>query len=142
MLATPGLNHRKMVSDSSARLILAPLALLLSISLAAYLRAHSRRRRLAPGPEGHWFYGNAAQFPPEKPWLWYAKLHEEHGAVQAQRRKDAYEWSPITTGDIVRLTLPGSEMIVLKTLESVQDLFVKRSTIYSDRPRQVMTGEM
>lgn len=47
-----------------------------------------------------------------------------------------------TTGDIVRLTVPGSEMVILKTLESVQDLFVRRPTIYSDRPRQVMTGEM
>jgi hypothetical protein len=52
------------------------------------------------------------------------------------------KWSLVNAGDIVRLKLPGNEMIVLKTLESVQDLFVKRSTIYSDRPRQVMTGEM
>jgi hypothetical protein len=77
------LDRRGMVSDSSARMILALLTFLLSISLAAYFRAHSRGRRLAPGPKGNWFYGNAAQFPPEKPWLWYTKLHEEYGAVQA-----------------------------------------------------------
>ena len=67
--------------DSSARMNAVFLALLLSISLAAYLRARSRRRRLAPGPKGHWFLGNAAQIPAEKPWLWYMKLHEEYGAV-------------------------------------------------------------
>lgn len=70
-----------MTADSSDRMILALLTLLLSISLVAYVRAHSRRQRLVPGPKGHWFYGNAAQFPPEKPWLWYAKLHEGYGAV-------------------------------------------------------------
>lgn len=47
-----------------------------------------------------------------------------------------------TSGDIVRVTVPGSEMVILKSLESVQDLFVKRSAIYSDRGRQVMTGEV
>lgn len=70
-----------MLLDSSARMNAVFLTLLLSILLAAYLRAHSRRRRLAPGPKGHWFYGNVAQMPPEKPWLWYMKLHEEYGAV-------------------------------------------------------------
>jgi len=118
------------------------ITLLLSISLAAYLRARSGRQRLAPGPKAHWFLGNAAQIPAEKPWLWYTKLHEEYGAAVNVVEPRIYSWSLVIAGDVVRLTVPGRDLIILNTLESVQDLFMGRSTIYSDRGRQVMTGEM
>ena len=136
------LDHCGMFFDS-AQVNFALLALLLSLSLSVYLRARLGRRRLAPGPKGHWFLGNAAQAPAEKPWLWYMNLHEEYGAVsRIASTTRTHQWGLATAGDIVRITVPGSEIIVLRTLESVQDLFVKRSTIYSDRARQVMTGEM
>ena len=56
------------------------LTLLSSFFLALYLHIHCRQqRRLVPGPKGRWLLGNATQIPVEKPWLWYMKLHEEHG---------------------------------------------------------------
>ena len=76
------LDHCGMVSDPlAAHINFALLALLLLLSLTVYLRARIGRRKLAPGPKGHWFLGNAAQLSAEKPWLWYMNLHEEYGAV-------------------------------------------------------------
>lgn len=46
------------------------------------------------------------------------------------------------TGSVMRLTIPGTEILVLNTHEAVQDLFMKRSTIYSDRPRMVVIREV
>lgn len=54
---------------------------ILTIGLAQYVRLRVRDRRLAPGPRGHWFYGNMFQFPLEKPWLWYMKLHDQYGTL-------------------------------------------------------------
>lgn len=130
----------------SLSLVFVIVSFILSLGVAAFLRALSPKQRLAPGPKGHWLSGNAAQFPPEKPWLWYAELHKKYGEFlrgsDAAGGAKAHPLTRTSVGDIVRLTVPGSEMIILKTLDSVQDLFVKRSSIYSDRARQVMTGEV
>ena len=104
------LDHCGMVSDPlAAHINFALLALLLLLSLTVYLRARIGRQRLAPGPKGHWFLGNAAQIPAEKPWLWYLNLHEEYGAVS--RITSITPCSPMeSAGDLVRLTVPGSEI--------------------------------
>lgn len=46
------------------------------------------------------------------------------------------------TGSVIRLTAPGTEIVVLNTFEAVHDLFMKRSSLYSDRPRMVVMCEV
>ncbi|TDL15041.1 cytochrome P450 [Rickenella mellea] len=61
--------------------------------------------------------------PIEHPWLTYA------------------EWAK-TYGDIVYVHAFGQPIILLNTLEMANDLLAKRSSIYSDRARMVMAGEL
>lgn len=46
------------------------------------------------------------------------------------------------SGDIVHLRVLGKSIIVLSTLETINDLLEKRSAIYSCRPRSTMMHEL
>ena len=49
----------------------------------------------------------------------------------------------ITIGsDIIYLNLAGNDVIILDSHEAVTELLEKRSSIYSDRPRMPMLGEL
>jgi hypothetical protein len=51
--------------------------------------------------------------------------------------------SPIfETGDISMLSVFGQPLIILNTVESISDLLLKRSSIYSDRPQRPLAGKM
>ncbi|KAF8903952.1 cytochrome P450 [Gymnopilus junonius] len=78
------------------------------------------------GPKGYPFIGNIFQIPCKDPFKTYS------------------EWSRIY-GPMVYMHVFGQEFVVLNSLESVIDLFEKRSSIYSTRPRlrsKVMAGEL
>jgi hypothetical protein len=47
-----------------------------------------------------------------------------------------------TAGDIIYIHLLGQPMIILSSEETVRDLMDKRSSIYSDRPRFVLSSEL
>ncbi|CAA7268212.1 unnamed protein product [Cyclocybe aegerita] len=56
-------------------------------------------------------------------------------------------WIPFTAwkekyGPILSLNIVGQQMIVLNTLKAATDLLDRRSAIYSDRPRDIVGGEM
>jgi len=48
----------------------------------------------------------------------------------------------LVTGDVVYLHVLGQGLVFLNSPEAVFDLLDKRGSIYSDRPQQVMTGEL
>lgn len=51
-------------------------------------------------------------------------------------------WVFDTEGDITCLKVPGTHIIVLNSYTAVYDLLFRRSSIYSDRPRIPMAGEL
>ncbi|KAF8314415.1 cytochrome P450 [Clavulina sp. PMI_390] len=95
----------------------------LVVSIALYLKGTASRERLPPGPRGSIIAGNAFQVPRSEPWIWCAELQKQYG-------------------DVVYLSVFGRPMIILNSLEAINDLLVKRSSIYSDRPRAVMAGKI
>lgn len=45
-------------------------------------------------------------------------------------------------GEISYLSIFGQPMIILNSLNAISELFQKRGSKYSDRPRSIMAGEM
>lgn len=80
---------------------------------------------LPPGPPGKPIIGNVADLPPTgtKEWEHWGKF------------KDIY-------GPISSISVLGTTLVIINDSRIAFDLFEKRSTIYSDRPRMVFGGEM
>ncbi|KAJ7610296.1 cytochrome P450 [Mycena polygramma] len=87
------------------------------------LRTYSRRRKMHPGPTGIPVLGNALQVPSSMPWYRFTEWKEQYG-------------------DVFSLDLAGQPVVVLNTYKAAADLFDRRSTIYSDRPRLIMASEI
>ncbi|KAJ3553877.1 hypothetical protein NM688_g3387 [Phlebia brevispora] len=101
---------------------MAPVKLLLSKAISK-LRNVSRNLKQPPGPPGQWWFGNAYQIPPDKQWLKFD------------------EWTR-TYGDIVQISVTGQPVVILGSIQAVNDLLDARGSIYSDRPPAVMAGEL
>ncbi|KZV94902.1 cytochrome P450 [Exidia glandulosa HHB12029] len=79
---------------------------------------------LPPGPPRHWLLGNLKDFPRSKIWLQLSEWADQYGPVMS-------------------LSLPGGKtIVVLQTLEAMNDLLDKRGALYSDRPETVMANEL
>ncbi|KAF9558599.1 cytochrome P450 [Agrocybe pediades] len=77
-----------------------------------------------PGPKGQFLVGNIFDLPPHSEWVAYNRWCRELGS------------------DLVYLRVAGKGILVLDTLEAANDLFDKRSSIYSSRPQFPMVGEL
>ncbi|KAJ2915834.1 hypothetical protein MD484_g4605, partial [Candolleomyces efflorescens] len=98
---------------------------LLSIGLyilKSYLGQRNDAKKLPPGPPGMPVVGNVADMPKEKEWLTFA------------------EWGR-KFGGICSVSLMGRPMVILNTIEALEE-FDKKSSIYSERPRLEMGGEL
>ncbi|KAF8874736.1 cytochrome P450 [Infundibulicybe gibba] len=82
-----------------------------------------KRLPLPPGPKGLPIIGNFLDMPVHKQWAIFG------------------EWSKIY-GDIIYLNVLGQPIIILSSTKRTTDLLEKRSSIYSDRPRMPMLGEL
>ncbi|ESK85020.1 cytochrome p450 [Moniliophthora roreri MCA 2997] len=95
---------------------LPPLVLIFVIAFFA-----SKWRRssinLPPGPRAWPIIGNIFDIPAKYPW------------------KVCVQWARDYNSDIVSLRIPGATLVVLNKLEDIQELFGKRSALYSDRPQ-------
>ncbi|KAJ8474125.1 hypothetical protein ONZ51_g7425 [Trametes cubensis] len=78
------------------------------------------RKGLPPGPSGIPLLGNVYDIPQEAPWITYRDLAAKHG-------------------DVICVRLLGHPVIVLNSVTAVNDLLEKRSAIYSDRPRSIVS---
>ncbi|KAJ3559769.1 hypothetical protein NM688_g146 [Phlebia brevispora] len=104
-----------------SNMFLAVLAFVLAVLAAKYVYALRRRARLPPGPKTSWFGSN--QLPKSHQWLTYAQWRR-------------------TYGDIVYIYVFGNPIIVLNSADAINDLFEKRSAIYSSRPMRTMVNEL
>ncbi|KAJ7088893.1 cytochrome P450 [Mycena belliarum] len=110
-----------------------PLAISSSIwvalSAGVFLYAvHWKRDRsrlpLPPGPKKLPLVQNLFDMPADRHWETYSN------------------WSKECDSDIIHVGVPGMSIVVLSSMEAVRDLFDKRSSTYSDRPRFPMLVEL
>ncbi|KAH8799205.1 cytochrome P450 [Flagelloscypha sp. PMI_526] len=87
------------------------------------LLVKTKNRSRPPGPPGNILFGHALMIPPDRQWITWN------------------EWAK-TYGDVMRLKVFGSELLVLSSLHAAQDLLEHRGNIYSDRPIAIMAGEL
>ncbi|KZV94880.1 cytochrome P450 [Exidia glandulosa HHB12029] len=79
---------------------------------------------LPPGPTRHWLWQNMKDLPKSKMWLQFTNWADQYGPI-------------------VSLSLPGSKtLVVLQTLDTINDLLDKRGVLYSDRPHTIMANEL
>ncbi|KAF8584806.1 cytochrome P450 [Ramaria rubella] len=98
-------------------------AVFLTVGLSIYrATARARSLKLPPGPKGLPLLGNIHQLPKAR-WNLFLK------------------WKSVY-GPIFRVNILGQNIVVLNTAKAVTDLLERRSRIYSDRPRFVMSGEI
>ncbi|KAJ7825078.1 cytochrome P450 [Mycena leptocephala] len=88
------------------------------------LLSPARKTRLPPGPRPLPLIGNILDVPAKQPWRTY------------------YNWSQQYDSDILSLRLPGLNLVILNSANAIQELLVKRSLIYSDRPHSTMLGDL
>ncbi|KAF7331139.1 hypothetical protein MSAN_02443500 [Mycena sanguinolenta] len=102
------------------------LAVVICSILLYALRWNRNRSRppLPPGPRKLPLIGNVFDMPTEREWETFLK------------------WSKQFKSDIIHLNAAGTSIVVLSSMEAVKELFEKRSTLYSDRPRLPMLGEL
>ncbi|THU86529.1 cytochrome P450 [Dendrothele bispora CBS 962.96] len=97
------------------------LALIATLTLTVRLLLKPRHK-LPPGPKGLPLLGNLFQLP-QFQWLRFTEWKEEFGPIFS-------------------LNLAGQPVVVLNSHKVTADLLDRRSTIYSDRPRFIMAGEI
>ncbi|KAJ7155326.1 cytochrome P450 [Mycena filopes] len=80
-----------------------------------------RKKALTPpGPPGWPLIGNMFDLPKKETWKVYL------------------EWSKKYDSDIIGMKLANKQFVILNSAKAIQDLLIKRSNIYSDRPRSTM----
>jgi len=87
------------------------------------LKGLANRSLLPPGPPRKFLVGNLFDIPRFCAWHTFLRWKERYG-------------------DVVYAEALGNSILILNTMESVTDLFVKKPAIYSDRPTFTMVGEL
>ncbi|GJE86537.1 cytochrome P450 [Phanerochaete sordida] len=99
------------------------VALLGVYLVRAIIARRSSRLPHPPGPKGLPIIGNVADMPKSHEWHKFSEWGEKYG-------------------DIIYLNLLGQPMVVLNSAQHAIALLDKRSTLYSDRPKLMMGGEI
>ncbi|KAJ7467798.1 cytochrome P450 [Mycena galericulata] len=102
-----------------------------SIFLALLIIYYGMRRNrnrsglpLPPGPRKLPIVGNLFDIPSERQWEAYSK------------------WSKEFDSDIIHVNVAGTSIVVLSSMKAIREVFDKRSSLYSDRPRLPMLNEL
>ncbi|GHJ86634.1 hypothetical protein NliqN6_3036 [Naganishia liquefaciens] len=104
--------------------LLGPLLFILAAGLLYYRTYVWPYRHLPPGPPGHFLWGNMYQVPKSRPWVQMAKWSEEYGPIYT-----------IWMG-------PTKPVLIVGSAEIANELLDKRGSIWSSRPRMIMTSEL
>lgn len=100
------------------------VVLLLAATVVLLLNSRRSKGKLPPSPPGGLpILGHVFNMPKKNGWL---VMHN---------------WAQ-TLGPIFHLNMAGQPVIVLSSNHAALELLERRSQIYSDRPRMVMTGEL
>ncbi|KAH9976328.1 hypothetical protein BGW80DRAFT_1292866 [Lactifluus volemus] len=85
--------------------------------IVLYVANHTRSDGLPypPGPKRLPVIGNLLDMPSREEWLTYRKWSDEYGS------------------EVVHVDVVGTHVIIVNSIEAGNELFIKRSSIYSDR---------
>ena len=95
----------------------------LAIRWLRSIHANPKRLPYPPGPKPLPFIGNAFEMPTSYHWLGFTEWAKEYG-------------------DIVHVQAFGKHVVILNSIEAVEDLLEQKSAIYSDRPRFPLLVEL
>ncbi|KAF9001516.1 cytochrome P450 [Cyathus striatus] len=94
------------------------------VTVYLYLRSRGRHIPLPPGPRKLPLIGNVLDIPSDFPSKGYDDMCKKYNS------------------DIIHLNAFGTDIVVVNTYETAQELLEKRSAIYSSRPRAIMFNEL
>jgi hypothetical protein len=100
---------------------------------------------LPPGPKGYPLIGSLFDMPINKPWLVYDEWCKTYGKsfiIASDSLLSQLERFVIFIGDMIYFNVLGQHFLILSSLKRTTDLFEKRSSNYSDRPRLPMLVEL
>jgi cytochrome P450 len=103
-------------------LVYSPFILVLGV-IGYRLRHQNRSRSLPPGPPPKPLIGNYLDVPKTEPWKIFSQWSKQYG-------------------DLVYVKVLRDNILILNDMESIRELFEKRSQKYSDRPSFVMAKYM
>ena len=95
-----GLSFESKITTLSTNGGLAACLFILLLIAFPYVR---RRRDIPPGPIPVPMFGNLLQIPTERTWLYFKSMSQKYGPI-------------------VRLTIPGTEAVLLDDIEDVNEL--------------------
>ena len=104
-------------------------------------RTNTKNLRLPPGPRALPIIGNLMDMPTEYEWIAAAEWSKVYGELANYSGFPVGD-SDIKQGDMVYVESLGTQVIFLNKFEVTNELFEKRSALYSDRPLLTMSGEL
>ena len=118
-------------------------ALLTLIFVTTILWSIRRRRStfpLPPGPRGYPIIGNMLDMPSlqDQAWSRFAKWGQLYGKVYIYWKLGCWTVH-IAIGEISSVTVFSQTIVVLNSVKSANDMLAAKSSIYSDRPRKIIS---
>ncbi|KAF8219474.1 cytochrome P450 [Tricholoma matsutake] len=104
----------------SSTVLTAVSAIVLLASIVLFCKRHAT----PPGPPGFLFLGNIFDLPKKEPWKVYL------------------QWGKQYNSDIFSMKVPGMQFVIMNSAKVIQDLLIKRSGIYLDRPHSTMLDDL
>ena len=111
-----------------------------AFALFHLIRHHRNRMRMPPGPVGYPIIGNLLNMPKGTDPEFWAKYREIYGDTFI--RVVIMELIKSNAGPMTSFSTFGSCVIILNDIKVVEDLFEKKSTIYSNRAPPTFLGKM
>lgn len=119
-----------------------PLCALLCFCLWLY-KSHGPAKPFFPGPPSEPLLGHIRSFPPTLAWFQFTEWGKKYGvSIKITCLLHRLLIDILALGEIVQLFTPGRSILVLSNAEDARNLLEKRGSIYSDRPRPVLHGEL